>query len=415
MSLFRKRYGFFLAVLGVGVCFAVYLLQRERPLSSAPESSVHVLWTFEPPQRGAMLSSPCVDGERISIGVIRDVGLASYGALYCLNRQTGKVLWSFDDGGTMLPIYSTACVVDGRLYFGEGMHGHNVCKFYCLDAVTGAKLWQFVTAGHIESSPWVAGGQVYFGSGDDGLYALDAVTGAERWHYQGDFHIDNNPLVWNDWLYAGSGVSRAHQTTESFCLDIRDGRRRWHQPMPLPVWGSPAVDAGQAFYGLGNGRVARSAEGSEKPAGSLWCLDAATGKEVWHHDVGDAIFARPTLDADAVYFGNRDGGCTCLHRRDGAFRWRVDCGSPVVTTPALIDRRLYLVAFGGQIRCLDTDDGKEFWMYDVAARTQTQPQMFSSPVVCKDPQRGSGHHRIYFGAELKNAVSGAAVLYCLGD
>src|SRR5205814_1193228 len=80
------------------------------------------------------------------------------------------------------------------------------CQFYCLDAADGHKLWQFETAGHIESSPCVADGKVFFGAGDDGLYCLDAGTGSRRWHFQGPFHIDTSPAVAGGRVYAGSGV-----------------------------------------------------------------------------------------------------------------------------------------------------------------------------------------------------------------
>src|SRR5207244_12980553 len=128
------------------------------------------------------------------------------------------------------------------LYIGEGMHANLVCKLYCLDAGSGRKLWHFTVGGHIESSPCVADGRVFFGAGDDGLYCLDAVSGAKRWQLAGAHHIDSNPAVAGRWVYAGSGVSRARKTTEVFCLDAADGSLRWRRPVDLPAWGSPCVN-----------------------------------------------------------------------------------------------------------------------------------------------------------------------------
>src|SRR5262249_30533568 len=132
----------------------------------AQPGAERVVWTFEQVERGAIISSPVVEGERVYVAAIQDAGLATHGAVWCLDRHTGSLVWKFDDDGDMQHVYSTPCLAGGRLYVGEGMHANHVCKFYCLDAATGRKRWHFQTAGHIESSPCVAGGKVYFGSGD---------------------------------------------------------------------------------------------------------------------------------------------------------------------------------------------------------------------------------------------------------
>ena len=364
---------------------------------------------------GAIISSPVVAGDRVYVAIIRDVGLSARGAVYCLDRDTRRVRWQFDDDGRMQHTYSTPCLADGRLYVGEGMHANHVCKFYCLDAASGRKLWHFETEGHIESSPCVADGRVFFGAGDDGVDCLDAVSGIKRWRYPGPVHVDTSPAVVGRWLYAGSGVSVMHQSPEVFCLDAATGEPRWRQPADLPVWGSPAVDGDQVFFGLGNGRLLRSADPPEQPAGALLCVAAASGRTVWQYPVSDAVLVRPTVDARHVYFGARDGCCYCLDRHDSRLCWKEYLGSPVVTRPALLDDRVYVVASGGRVACLDAGSGKIAWEFDVAAHSQTRPQLVSSPLVV--PHRGDdgSHHRIYFGTELKNAVSSAAVLYCLED
>jgi len=374
-----------------------------------------LVWMFEQPQRGAILSAPVVTGDGLCVAAIRDSALAPSGVVYGLSRLDGKVRWTFDDDGAMLHTISTPCLGDGRLYIGEGMHGNDICKMYCLDAGTGRKLWQFVTGGHIESSPCIAEDAVYFGSGDDGIYCLDAVTGAKRWQFAGPWHIDASPVVIDGRLYAGSGVSRLHQRTEIFGLDAANGQPLWRTPTELPVWGSPAVGGGQVFFGTGTGRLTQSAEPPEKPAGALVCADAATGHLCWVVRVPDAIFGRPAVDTERVYFGARDGCCYCLDRRDGQHIWQADMGSPVVTRPALLEGRLYIVASGGRVCCLDAASGRTLWTFDVAGHTQTRPQLLSSPVVLVEGEGAERKRFVFFGTELRNGIRSAAVLYCLRD
>jgi len=408
--LFQQR--LLLAVLLLFLMLAGLSLVWYWPSLPPPAEVVRVVWTFEPPERGAIISTPLVADGRVYVTVIRDNAFRPQGAVYCLDAATHHVLWEFDDGGKMQHTYSSPCLAGGCIYVGEGMHANHVCRFYCLDAATGEKRWHFTTGGHIESSPCVADGRVFFGSGDDGLYCLDAATGARCWQFQGPWHIDANPVVLGQRLYAGSGVSRKNPKSEIFCITCTEGAVVWRTPTPLPAWGSPAVEGGQAFFGLGNGRVNASAAPPERPAGQLLCADAATGEVRWTYPVPDAVLARPTLDARHVFFGARDGRCYGLTRQEGALCWSRDLGSPIVTQPALADGRLYVVAAGGTVACLDAGDGRPLWNFDVAAHSQTTPRLFSSPVIV--PQPGGGR-RIYFGSELQNSVTSAAVLYCLED
>lgn len=404
------------AVVGLAVVGLAFVgwTARNRPRPTTPPA-VAVVWTFEQPERGAIIATPVVTEESVYLAAIRDSVLNPSGVVYCLDRRHRSVLWKFDDDGAMKHTYSTPCLADGRLYVGEGMHGNDVCKMYCLDAASGRKLWQFVTGGHIESSPCVVGGAVFFGSGDDGIYCLDALTGSKRWQFQGQWHVDVRPLVANGRLYAGSGVSRLNRTTEIFCLDASDGRPLWRTPTELPVWGSPVLERSQVFFGTGTGRLTISAEPPEKPAGALICVDAATGRLAWTHPVEDAVFARSAVEGERVYFGARAGRCYCLDRRDGQLRWQTELGSPIVTQPALVEGRLYVVSSGGQIRCLEAENGRALWTFDVAEHTQTRPQLLSSPIVVLEERAGEKGRLVFFGTELRNADTTTAMLYCLRD
>jgi eukaryotic-like serine/threonine-protein kinase len=403
-----------LAMLFAAVTFGCAARTVPVLLPGTPEAD-KVIWTFEQIERGAIVSSPRLAGDRVYVAAIRDAGLSTTGAVYCLNRDTGKLVWQFDDDGQMQQMYSSPCIAHGKLYIGEGMHANQVCKFYCLDADSGKKLWQCVTGGHIESSPCVADGNVFFAAGDDGLYCLDAITGAARWHYQAPIHVDTSALIVGKRLYCGSGVSRTRKATTIFCLDVDDGKLVWQKPTNLPAWGSPAAAGEQIFFGLGNGRLMQSALPPEKPAGAVLCVTATTGETRWRYDVKDGVLTRPALDASHVFFGARDGCCYCLDRFAGRLCWTQDLGSPLVTDPALVEGRLYIVASRGRVSRLDLDSGRIGWTFDVAAYSQTKPRLFSSPTVHPDYSRSKGHYRIYFGAELEMSLNSAAVLYCLRD
>jgi outer membrane protein assembly factor BamB len=388
------------------LCLGLAVVSRPRQL----DAEVRVRWLFEATERGAIVSSPVVEGDHIYCALVRDTGLGARGAVYCLDRRTGAVRWKFDDLSKMLQTYCTPCVDKDRLYIGDGMHADYSCTFYCLEAASGRKLWEFSTADHIESSPCVAQERVFFGAGDDGLYALDTSAGHPCWHYRPDLHIDASPTVSGRFLYAGSGVSRRYRTTSIFCLDTGNGEVVWSRPTDLPAWGSPIVSDEEVLFGLGNGRLD---ENPPNPAGALLCVNGRTGQKVWSFTTDNALLARPVIDRGRVYFGTRGGTCYCLDRGTGRLLWERTIGSPVVTRTPVAGEHVYVAASGGQLARLQASNGTLDWTFDLAAYSQTRPRLWSSPAVVAAEQ--DGHNAIYLGTELRSPINSAAVLYCLEE
>jgi outer membrane protein assembly factor BamB len=355
---------------------------------------VELVWTFKLPDKGAIASSPLAAGERVYVAAAHDSVFHPYGALYCLDRATGRPIWAFHDGKKMKQVFSSPVVVEGRLYIGEGFHQDDECKVYCLDAATGKKLWERPTRSHTEATPFVAGGRVYIGAGDDGLYCLDAATGDKVWNFPG-FHIDASPVVVGDRVYAGCGLGEEHKTTAVFCLDARTGKPRWRVHTSLPVWGRPAVSGGAVYVGTGNGRLNESAE---KPAGELLCLRADDGETIWRKALSDGVLAPPSLDRERVYVGCRDRSFYALWRRDGGLAWKRDLGSPVVAGAALEGcaccesvGRLYVAGSAGVLVCLEPATGALLWSKDLVERTKVQVEVIATPAL----EARGGARRLY--------------------
>jgi outer membrane protein assembly factor BamB len=393
---------------------------EEQVVSSLGESTHRVAWRFQPNvERCWIASSPVVDGERVYVGVVFPSVFKDSGAVYCVERKTGKELWMFNDGGDMKDVFSSPCVADGRLYIGEGFHQHADCKMYCLDAASGKKLWEFKTASHTESTPCVSQGKVFFGAGDDGLYCLDAATGQEEWHMKG-LHVDANPLVIDNRLYGGSGVGDYHKDMVLFCLNADTGAEHWRMPVDLPVWGMPAVQGEYLYAGIGNGNFLMSAdqlEKPEKPAGAVLCLERATGKRIWRYDVYDGVHVRVCVDEQHIWFASRDRHGYCLNRHDGTLRWKTDLGSPVVASPFLAGhgaaKSLYVAGSDGSMRRLDPKTGAIVWTFDTAKDAEQSATVFSSPMVQVHENRQGETRLIWFGCGLSECTRGA--LYCLEE
>lgn len=379
-----------------------------------------LVWTFALPARGAIVSSPLVHAGRVYVAAAHDDVFRPYGRLYCLDRETGKVVWTFDNGKKMKQAFSSPVFVGGKLYIGEGLHQDEGCKLFELDPTNGTKKQEFETASHTEATPVVilpevgmpssgsqppvfptlAAGRIYQGAGDDGLYCLDTKF-AKVWNFAG-FHIDTGPAVDGDGVYIGSGVGDAFKETAIFRLHATTGKPVWRVPTDLPVWTELLVSAGRVYAGMGNGRLN---EEPEKPMGLVLALDAKTGNEAWRVKLKDGVLGRMALDGLRLYFGCRDGIFYCLRRRDGSTVWSRDVGGPIVAGPAL-DRngedapeRLYVTAVGGPLACLDPMSGRVLWTKALSDGL-TQVEAIATPAL----EVRDGVRRLYVGLTLTSAA-----------
>jgi outer membrane protein assembly factor BamB len=122
-------------------------------------------------------------------------------------------------------------------------------------------LWSFSTGDYIYSSPVVANGVVYVGSGDGFLYAFDAAKCSAPcqplWSSQinttGDHHVDSSPAVADGVVYIGSDngkfyAFRSTSTCSAPCTPL------WSSPsVGKQIWASPAVAKGIVYVGAWNG------------------------------------------------------------------------------------------------------------------------------------------------------------------
>jgi len=104
-------------------------------------------------------SSPAVAGDRVIVGINRDV--------VALDRKTGTVLWR---AATGRKVDSTPLVIGETVYIGSDDR-----HFYAFFAATGEKTWSFKTGGRISTPPTYGEGMILVGSNDGYLYAFVAV------------------------------------------------------------------------------------------------------------------------------------------------------------------------------------------------------------------------------------------------
>ena len=264
-------------------------------------------------------------------------GLTSMGKVWCLNADTGKVIWKKDlrpRGGHR--IFQTAvapyrdnilvCGDPGPIYLLDAYTGkqiksyraytyhyatpvaHNDVLFtgrryelYAVDMKTGKQLWKNKTrrAFKYKSTAVLSGGRLYVHSGR--LYCVDPKSGQTLWRSPGARGAGRCifcPTVCDGIAYGGSA--------EVMAVDVNSGKKLWgftatqsaesrkrNQRQVIGGASAPVIAGSYLYYGSDNGFV--------------YGLDRKTGKPVWRHEIGMPVKSSPVVSGDTLYISDYDG------------------------------------------------------------------------------------------------------------
>lgn len=370
---------------------------------------------FELAGADQVLSGITVDGDRLYFGTSTLRLSSQDGSLVCMDRNTGAVHWKFEADDDLRPVFCTPTVADGRVYFGEGLHEHKRCRFFCLDT-QGKPAWAkpIPTGSHTEGTPLVADGKVYFTAGDDGLMCADARTGEKKWEPFGGaakgLHVDGPPARAGRRLFVGSGL----YTKAVLAVDADTGTELWRTPVPYRSFGRPLVIDDRVVFGLGTGNLLKDVEtypeegdapAETKPGGAVVCVEAATGQVAWQYDLTRSVHTPLAADGLYVYAASRDGHVHCLNRKNGKLRWKTPVGAVLTAGVAVAADEdgfpvaAYAVSTDGTVACLNPHTGRPYWVRDMQGHTgKVIEDVVSTPAVVADGKRRT----VYVGATLKD-------------
>jgi len=333
----------------------------------APREFHHIKWKF--PTGDRVVSSPVWHEGAIYFG-------GDDGNIYAVDAASGRQLWKHATGG---PAPSTPAVSDGLVY-AVSYDG----KLYALDARNGSTRWKYTTGGERRfeakglhgmqpknqtipdsfdvflSSPVVAEGAVYFGSGDGNLYAVDAATGELRWKFQTGNVVHSSPAYVDGVLFFGSWDSYFYAVVAA------SGKEKWRfhggeDPLihnQVGFQSSPAVADGVVYTGCRDS--------------NLYAIDAATGKEKWRfNNNGSWVIASPAVKDGKVFFTTSDSalyhvvdavtGKAVLQQEGKAFMF---------SSPAIAGDVVYVGVTNGTLEARDSATGKLLWDFQTEASKQ---------------------------------------------
>jgi outer membrane protein assembly factor BamB len=313
-----------------------------------------VAWKFK--TAGRVVSSPVVVGDAVYVG-------STDGNLYAINRADGALRWKFATRGAVnsSPAFSNGVVFAGS---ADG-------RFYAVDAATGKEKWNFKTAGEHRftapgihggtprtemmpdpfdmflSSPVIAGGTIYFGSGDNNVYALDAESGALRWAFKTGNVVHASPAVSNGVVFIGSW------DRNMYAINATSGKELWRFQTgndtliynQIGIASSAAVAGGIVYFGCRDGH--------------FYAIDAKTGAQRWSHDNKMGwVIASPAVKNGVVYFPTSDGTrFKAVDAATGALKYSVENKAVSFSSPAIVNDVVYFGTSDGWVHGLDIATG----------------------------------------------------------
>ncbi|MFI6050769.1 PQQ-binding-like beta-propeller repeat protein [Streptomyces violascens] len=301
----------------------------------------------------------------------RDVAWAMAVEAGRIHASDGPTLYALDaaDGGELWRLPADAWVYSLKADRGTVVTGTRGGGVQAWEAANGEKLWE--TAGAQtdfetpEAGPAIHDGTVYVWQ-DARLRALDARTGVERWSYPvgdaascGGVPVRVAPAQ-DGYVYVSAG-------TRVLAIDIASGHVRWHFEAPAVFLCPPTFAPGPAVAGGGVYLA--------DYLGTVYALDASTGKDRWRIATESRQSVEPVLVADGNIHVGSGNALYTLDAVTSTPKWRFAAGGEVVGTPVVADGRIH---FGSADHCLYTLDaagGQLRW------KLATGGEITGSPVV----------------------------------
>ncbi len=169
-------------------------------------------WRWSESTSASPSGQPAIDGEKVIVGV--------GGRIYCLDRDTGNLVWRYPAGEPLSGNFRTGVVLAGRTIVAAS----DQRVVYAVNADNGQILWQYTSSEPLIGSPAASGSAVALPTANGQIVGLGLSDGQPLW---------GGPVKLNDRVLpnlAGTTTGIVAMTSRSMVtLDSNTGRPRWTQ------------------------------------------------------------------------------------------------------------------------------------------------------------------------------------------
>jgi outer membrane protein assembly factor BamB len=218
--------------------------------------------------------------------------------------------------------------------------------------------WKFTGAGGSwVASPLIVGNMLFAPNSDGNLYVFDLNDGQSQ--KQPVEVVELGGRLWAQPVTDGEHVYVTSLDHSVSAVDVKTYSVLWHEDISAAIPGSPAVGPDGKIY-VGS------------LASQLEQFDPETGQ---HSPVFDAeywMWSTPTLNGNALYFGDLKGNFYSFDTSTGGLTWSVQPDGAITANAILQNDHFLLATESGNIYAIDKD-GKTLWFEEVGGKIYTTP------------------------------------------
>lgn len=238
----------------------------------------------------------------------RVVTVSADGKVRALELKNGRLLWSFD---TKQSVVASPVISEGKVFIA-GSSGR--CQAFNLS--DGKLLWSNgEIKGFAETIPLIYRGMLFFGTWDNHLYALDTETGVTKWVWNNGYTNRMLSPAACVPVAVGNRVFVVAPDRKMACLDAMTGRLIWHSDLGgIAVRESMGIsaDSTMVLAKTMNGLLIGVSTTTDEPEIS-WKTDFNIG-----YDIAPGVIT----EHDGIIFIPSDKGVVHAARRgDGSLLW----------------------------------------------------------------------------------------------
>ena len=203
------------------------------------------------------------------------------------------------------------------------------------------------------------------------------------WTFRARFLIEFPPAVAYNRVYV------ANNPGTLFALDATTGRVRWHFASGRCTAASPAVADGLVYEAFLNKPPCNRPAGTTGIDGEVVAFLADKGKVRWRRRIGPSETS-PLVAGGRVYVGDWNGYVYAFDARTGRKIWQYRTDGAVKGGVALSGHRLYVGSYDHNLYALDAGTGRLVWRASSQDRLGSRGTFYSTPAVA--------YGRVYIGS-----------------